>query len=534
MNNYPSATNYANRHLVEQQIRSEIEHGHYLVTTKKPLIISALGALVKRGGTGIRLIHDASRPEGHAVNDLAHTDPFSYQTLQDAIDLIPRQGYLMKCDLSQAYRVCPVHQSNHTALGLKYTFTGDSEPTYFTDTRLPFGCSRSPQIFNELTQAVRAIMASKGHTSITAYLDDFLVSGATYRECQETMQVLLKLLRDLGFWINYNKVQGPAQKLTFLGISLCTTDMTMSLPPDKIKDLHDCLQHVKMAQKITKRGLQSLAGKLSWATQCVYGGRFHLRRLLDRIKTLRKPWHRSRITQAMLQDIHWWLSFLPLFNGRTYMVDPRPLTPVYLDACTEAAGCYYDHDWVYTPWNSSWPSVAHLHINYKEVLALEPAASRWGHLWANRKVIVHTDNQAAVAIINKGSSKHPQVMDSLRRVFWLSALFNFRLHAVYIPGIANKMADQISRLHEPGGWQRLQDLGKAVITGDYYLCRCEGCCAARPGQGHCQLPEQYVFNQYTTSVQISPVDIPHLLPRHGLHCSTSHDRDNNTLRSIPG
>ena len=76
-----------------------------------------------------------------------------------------------------------------------------------------------------------------------------------------------------------------------------------------------------------------------------------------------------------------------------------------------------------------------LHINYKEVMALEPAVAAWGYLWRNRKVYVHCDNQAAVAIINKGTCRNDLVMDSLRRIYWASAIGNFRLKAVYHPDI---------------------------------------------------------------------------------------------------
>ncbi len=97
------------------------------------------------------------------------------------------------------------------------------------------------------------------------------------------------------------------------------------------------------------------------------------------------------------------------------------------------------------------PQAQSLHINAKEVLALEPACVRWAHQWANRKVIVHSDNQAAVAQINRGTSKNPIVMAALRRIFWWSATFNFRLFCVYLPGVRNAVADAASRLHEAGG-----------------------------------------------------------------------------------
>jgi hypothetical protein len=40
-------------------------------------------------------------------------------------------------------------------------------------------------------------------------------------------------------------------------------------------------------------------------------------------------------------------------------------------------------------------------------------------------------------------------------VFWLSAVFNFRLKAVYYDGKSNFLSDSVSRLHETGGVQRL-------------------------------------------------------------------------------
>ena len=40
-------------------------------------------------------------------------------------------------------------------------------------------------------------------------------------------------------------------------------------------------------------------------------------------------------------------------------------------------------------------------------------------------------------------------MKYLRYVFWLSAVYNFRLRAVHVPGVENVLSVMISRLHEP-------------------------------------------------------------------------------------
>lgn len=452
VNNYPSATSEKMRAPVEDQILTELENGRYRIVSEKPNIVSALGAIPKKDSSKVRLIHDASRPFGSALNDFATTDRFKYQSLQDAMDLVTKGSYFAKVDLANAYRSVKIHPSNYKATGLKWRFKGDKQVTYMIDERLPFGASKSPEIFNRLTQAVRVIMACKGYSNIVVYLDDFFIVARTYRQCVATLNELLRLLRLLGFQINYNKIEGPKHELVFLGITINSINMTFSIPKPKLKEIETIMQSFLVSKKVTKRAIQSLAGKLNWITQCIYGGRFHMRRLIDRSNTLRKPWHRTLVTKDMKLDLIWWLDFMHIFNGTMPIVDCRPATPITIDACKIAAGAFYQGDFVYTPWS---PNIATLPINYLEVLALEPAVRRWAPALTNKKVFVHCDNIAACSIINKGSSRNSVVMDSLRRVFWLSAVFNFRLKAVYYRGESNFLADSVSRLHEPGGVQRL-------------------------------------------------------------------------------
>ena len=54
-------------------------------------------------------------------------------------------------------------------------------------------------------------------------------------------------------------------------------------------------------------------------------------------------------------------------------------------------------------------------------------------------------------------------MNSLRNVFWMSAIYNFRLKAVYYPGKFNTVADSISRLHEKDGYKRLTNALKMYM-----------------------------------------------------------------------
>ena len=422
--NYHSATSELSRSLVESQITSEITEGHYLPVAEKPTIISAIGAILKPSGK-YRLIHDCSRPPNKAVNNYATSSKFKYQSLDHATSKLTRGAFLAKVDLSNAYRSVRIHPSNYSATGLKWVFQNETRPQFLVDTRLPFGASRSPYIFNALTQSVRRMMARRGFTNVVVYLDDFLIIEPDLAACQRALKTLLHLLRQLGFHINYSKLEGPSQVITFLGVEIDSNAMSLSLPQRKLSQLADQLTIFSSRTRATCNQLQSLAGKLAWASRVVRGGRTFLRRILDTIPTVRRPSHKVKLTPAFQEDIAWWRDFIRLFNGTTACTSPAPITTVHVDACNNGSGIAYGSDWQYTHWRCDWPAAANLHINYKEALSFLIAARRWAHVWSNHRVIIHTDSTTAMAIINKGTCRNKLVMAALRELFWLSAMFNF-------------------------------------------------------------------------------------------------------------
>ena len=145
-----------------------------VVVKSPPKIVSALGAIPKDDGA-VRLIHDCSRPEGNGLNDYAVLDyDIKYQTVQDACELLDKNGYMAKVDLKSAYRSVPLHPSQYQFTGLQWTFTGEKNPTYMIDTRLPFGARLSPSHFHRLTQAVKR-MLEKRHIKVVIFLDDIYI-----------------------------------------------------------------------------------------------------------------------------------------------------------------------------------------------------------------------------------------------------------------------------------------------------------------------------------------------------------------------
>ena len=133
MENYRSATAEHSPAQVEKQICTEIDNGRYRMVNKKTHIVSALGVIPKKNSRDVRLIHDASQPSGSALNDYAINNPFRYQSIQDAVDLVTPGCYYAKLDLTNAFRSVNSHSSNHKATGLKWRFQGDKYYTYLID-----------------------------------------------------------------------------------------------------------------------------------------------------------------------------------------------------------------------------------------------------------------------------------------------------------------------------------------------------------------------------------------------------------------
>jgi len=460
--NHKSANDH--RELVEQELIDQINMGNYVVASTQPAIVSPLAAIPKKDG-GIRLIHDASRPHGAAMNDYASLDSVKFQTIEDACKLAKPGYYCAKVDLQSAYRSVAIHPSEYKMTGLKWKFSGQDSATYLFDTRLPFGSRRGPAIFHRISQAVKRCMQRKGFKDIVVYIDDFLIVAPTYERCNEALHVLISLLRRLGFCISWQKLVGPTQRLTFLGIDIDTVASTLSLGPEKLIKLDQQLEDFWARNRATKQQLQSLAGLLNWACSVVRGGKFFLRRILDSILALKQAKHKVRLSREFKQDIEWWRTYLHCFNGVVYF-DEQSRIRVHVDACNKAAGAFWQGNWRYTVFDCDMPAVSALHINYKEVAAVVEAVKCWAPFWGGQTVIVHTDSTVTKSVINKGRSRNKLINAMLRNMFWVCAKYNCKVIAITVSGCINIFADTISRLHEHGNVNKLAKLLRNWFSGN--------------------------------------------------------------------
>lgn len=178
-----------------------------------------------------RLIHHLSYPEGSSVNDAIpeHLCSVRYMSFDSTVHMVRGCGFgveLGKCNIKLAFRLLPVHPGDFELLG--FSFQG----LYYVDRALPMGCSVTCLVFERFSTFLEwALKFCCGHESIVHYLDDFLVAGPNGSAvCAQLMEGFAHLAKELEVPLAEDKNEGPAQRLTFLGIELDTVAMTSRLP----------------------------------------------------------------------------------------------------------------------------------------------------------------------------------------------------------------------------------------------------------------------------------------------------------------
>ena len=432
---------------VEKQLHVEISEGNYIPIASAPLVVSSIGAIPKDNGK-VRLIHDLSRPDG-GMNQFVTDSSCSFKTLDLATSFMSPGCYVSKIDLQSAYRSIPIHPDNYPYMGLSWDFTPD-HTSYFFDAKLPFGSKKACKIFQCLSDSV-CRMLERRNVKIVNYLDDFLIISPNKTSSWLDLDMSINLLTQLGFDVNWNKVEPPCQSLVFLGINVNTVNITLSLPPCKLPKFFDLITSWQLKKRCSKKSLLQLLGKLNWACRVIRGGRTFLRRLIDKSMTLRENQHRCWLNSETRRDLNWWLGALKYLHGSCPFVgDLRdPECCFFTDSCLNAGGGVMGHDWFFVNYKADCPWVRDKHINTLEMFTILCAVKRWGHLWRNSHVRVRCDNFACVQAVNKGTSRSKDLMYCVRKLFWLSLQFGFRLTAVHVPGEKNFVADMISRLNDP-------------------------------------------------------------------------------------
>lgn len=361
------------------------------------------------------------------------------ETLSTIINLLRPNDYLTSLDLKDAFHHVPIHPSHRHLL--RFHWKGQT----YQYTSLPFGLSLSPWLFTKVTKPLLQWARRKG-IRLTAYLDDFLIIAPSHDLSLKHTRMVQDKMTQLGWIINFKKSNlTPARMIEHLGMTLNTSDMTVSIPGKKIRAIRRQAYHLLYQTTVTAKQLAAFIGS-ALATQLGnQQARFRTRHLISQLNKTRShnstSWnHRCDITQPMRQDLLWWISQLQHWNGRR-MLPHQPTVQIFTDASDSGWGIIINQQQYRGKWS---PSEQATHINYKELLVIWKLFSVFpAH--QHRHLQLCMDNTAAIAYINKFGGTRSSVLNNLAMQIWQHC-FRHRifLSTLYVPSICNP-ADAPSR-----------------------------------------------------------------------------------------
>jgi hypothetical protein len=411
-------------------------------------ICSPLKTVPKKGSTTkYRIIHHLSYPHGRSVNSNTLEWPCRLARFDDAISLVRRLGpgcFMAKVDIKAAYRCVPVRPADWPILGMHW------EGAYYFHTTLPFGLRSSCHLWERYATAAQWILQhSFGLSDIVHYVDDFFLAASTRSSCQCHLNRTCEGMAALGMPIADDKTELPCTRIVFLGITINSIDMSISLGPDRVAAVRALVGGwLSSPDPHTPRELQSLIGVLSWAAAVVRHGRTFLQFLrdLERQQNKNHPDDRTvTLTSDAQDDLLWWLRFLDDWNGISLLWDNKWLAAddallPHTDASGDGFGAHCGPLWLHGRWSPEQRAIAaegttlRESMPWKELYAIVVAACTWGHLWQRRRVTFYSDCMPVVQATGKGASRSRRMMQLIRILHHVAARNSFLYRVLHIPG----------------------------------------------------------------------------------------------------
>lgn len=419
-----------------------------------PHLVQPLHVIIKDGKKP-RLVIDLSRN----LNHLLPHESFHYASVQDAVRLSTPNCFYSKLDISNCFLSFPLHPSTY-----KY-FVFQFDGQYYQFVRLPFGLSIAPRICT-LLLAVIQFKLQQLHIKLVRYLDDFLFISADAFTSAQHLATAIRICQQFGLVVNAKKTEGPSQQIQFLGIQLNSITCTLSISSERVDEMITLLlQHYNTSSSnpVRVKQIMSFVGKLSFVSQVLPSSRPFMRRLLDAIKGKRKQ-QRCRLPIEFKLDCAIWLQRIQQWNGLlSWSIYTQQPFVIISDASISGFGFYLQSFpstisigqiptalqpgcAVSGTWHSSMSHMlSNRSIAYLELFSVVYALTMLAPVLHNQSVLILTDNQSNVPIINKLRTQSSTIIHLLRSLAELSATHVFACSARHISGESNVLADFLSR-----------------------------------------------------------------------------------------
>ena len=414
------------------------------------------------------------------VVNFAHVNKYErkrscrFESLSTLRRTLRRDDWMFSCDLGEAYHHIGVHEDDQDFF--TFALETDAGVEYFSASALAFGWTRSPWYFTQVLKPVVAYLRNQGVARKAAFgeraqtpqqrhpqrvlpwLDDFLfmVSGSR-GEALAARDFSWETLEALGLWRHELKGQPePSHEMDdHLGFGIDSSRGLFLLTDRREAKLRGgataLLCYAARNHRLVRtRALAGFAGLAQSSALALRLARLWLRSLYDDLSQ-RRGWSGNvRLCRQSLSDIR---EFTRLRGSAhtTRSIWLRPDTAVgEVDAGPRGWGGRLVHPSGAPPAAGFWTAAeAAVHITWRELRAVRLFVQWYLDSLRGRRLLLHEDNQAVVAMLTSLTSRSPELMAELRSLVELLDFNEVSLRAVYIRSAENVVADYYSRIARP-------------------------------------------------------------------------------------
>ena len=141
------------------------------------------------------------------VNPVSKLDRYPIPKVEDLFANLSGGCTFTKIDLSQAYQQIPLEEESQKYVAI------NTHKGLFKYTRLPFGVSSAPGIFQRVMEGLL-----QGILRVVVYLDDILITGTTDKEhIKEALNEVLTRLEKVGLRVKKEKCAFMVKSIKYLG-----------------------------------------------------------------------------------------------------------------------------------------------------------------------------------------------------------------------------------------------------------------------------------------------------------------------------
>ncbi|XP_046746413.1 uncharacterized protein LOC124411363 [Diprion similis] len=378
------------------------------------------------------------------LNELISAEHFKLEDRKAVINLMSEDCFMATVDLKDAYYVVPVAESDRKFLRFRHN------NQLFEFTCLPFGLTTAPYVFTKILKPVMANLRRRDFLSVI-YLDDILLFGRSYEECQSNTLSTRLLLGQLGFVINEKKCQLiPSRKCKFLGFLFDSERMIIELTQDKRDRVKREVEKYRAIKVCKIRRFAEFVGLVGSCCPAVMYGLGHTK-LFEKARYLALESSKGSYDSCMtldkdLQtDFKWWGKNIRHAHRSTR--PPEFCREIFTDASLSGWGVACGQARSHGFWNEE---ERKSHINILELTTAFFGLKCFANDLRYCDILLRLDNTTAISYINRmGGVRFARLSNLARKIWDWCEERDIWIFASFISSKDNFEADFESRRLEP-------------------------------------------------------------------------------------